>query len=631
VKRRRFLNGLMSIPLAAGTEAVRSFGVTNLQPNHDEGRKKTAGDEKGQLAPVGGPITKGAHFPKVLVNHLGFRPEAGKYMVVNGVRGATSFDVVNMRQKGQKPSFTGQLAPGGTDLGSFLIGDFSGFKQPGIYRVSIPGEYPFWSGAGGKIPAWSHNFRIDSKVWDDPVKKLLNYFQVQSCGASKHGYNTPCHTGDIRRDDGGKAKPVTGGWHAADDCVRDVPEILHGLLGLTYFALTRPDLETELKLLKEIRWGNDYFHAVQSPEGYLYFGVYPENYYDVSKDWWDSQSYVLMTRPAELYLQHNFIAVQGLLAEHYRKADSDYADRCRQAGERCFAAIGTQRAKEVGVGKLSFELATGVLAGVHMFRATGKSEYLIYGREMANRLISLQTPDGFWIEGYNEPLPSKLGYDRLLPLAVYAPLVPLGLCVAARWLDKDQDHPRWIAALEKYALSCIKHFSAANSFGVMPYRIFAEPPIQKARSWNDKHYRYFIETNRQLEVPGSLTINWQTGNVASTSGYGVVMVYLAEILGLPCLRQLAQRQLDWVLGVNPFDASMIVGLGRNQPPTYPSLDMVPGLPDIAGAVFEGPIGDEEDDPVIIPAFYANVEYWMPHQAWVLWLMAELSADRPAGP
>ena len=100
---------------------------------------------------------------------------------------------------------------------------------------------------------------------------------------------------------------------------------------------------------------------------------------------------------------------------------------------------------------------------------------------------------------------------------------------------------------------------------------------------------------------------------------------------MPELRKLAQRQLDWILGVNPFDASLVLGVGRNQPPTYPALDMVPEVPDVDGAVFEGPIGDMDDHPVIIPAFYANAEFWMPHQAWVLWLMAELSAAQLGGP
>ena len=164
------------------------------------------------------------------------------------------------------------------------------------------------------LAVWSHNFTIADTVWDDPI----------GCGPSKHGYNTPCHTGKIRRDDGADPQPIIGGWHAAEDCVRDTPEILHGLFGLTYLALARPDMQNNLNLFEEIRWGNDYFHAIQSREGYLPFGVYTVDYYDESRDWWDPAAYVLVTKPAALYLQHNFIAIQALLARLFEKSQSEY-------------------------------------------------------------------------------------------------------------------------------------------------------------------------------------------------------------------------------------------------------------------------------------------------------------------
>ena len=121
-------------------------------------------------------------------------------------------------------------------------------------------------------------------------------------------------------------------------------------------------------------------------------------------------------------------------------------------------------------------------------------------------------------------------------------------------------------SIGKVHSSCAKHFSGANAFGIFPYRIHSGEPTANARTWRSNSYRYFIETDVKLKVPGSRTINWQTGNCAAVAGYGVVMVYVSEILKMAELHKLAQRQLDWILGVNPFDASLIVGVGRNQPP-----------------------------------------------------------------
>ena len=234
-------------------------------PDQPQGQRSSAEIEARQQ---GSPGTKDRavcqrlQFPKVLVNHIGFRPDAGKYLVIDGVKGAEKFEIVNMHQKGSKPSYVGKLARTGNDLGEYLIGDFSDLREPGIYRASVTGDYTFWGTSS--LAVWSHKFTIADRVWDDPIGKLVNYYRAQSCGPSKHGYNTPCHTGKIRRDDGADPQPIIGGWHAAEDCVRDTPEILHGLFGLTYLALARPDMQNNLNLFEEIRWGNDYFHAIQN-------------------------------------------------------------------------------------------------------------------------------------------------------------------------------------------------------------------------------------------------------------------------------------------------------------------------------------------------------------------------------
>ena len=191
-----------------------------------------------------------------------------------------------------------------------------------------------------------------------------------------------------------------------------------------------------------------------------------------------------------------------------------------------------------------------------------------------------------------------------------------------------------MAALEKFAAQC-KDISDANAFGIMPsryhpgieYSNFHDnrkkpgfPPMMW-RKLKEHTFRYFVECD----------FGWQSGNIASVSGYGIAMLYLSDLLGQPWLRLLAQRQLDWALGVNPFDASLILGIGRNQPPTYASVECIPAFPDIDGAVFEGLIGDVDDKPILLPGDYSIGEFWLPHQSWTLWLMAELSKDGQAQP
>ena len=87
----------------------------------------------------------------------------------------------------------------------------------------------------------------------------------------------------------------------------------------------------------------------------------------------------------------------------------------------------------------------------------------------------------------------------------------------------------------------------------------------------------------------------------------------------------ACRQIDWVLGCNPFDASTVEGVGLNQPERFVNgNEFFPPTPQIPGAVMTGIFGDNNDNP---EPFRNNssVEYDMPPTAMLMWLLSELSS------
>jgi len=554
------------------------------------------------------PTAMSRYHPRVLVNHAGFVPRAGKRLVVDAEGEARWFSVVAAGKKGFVSVCDGPLGPAGSDLGSYVCGDFSSVTQPGTYRVRAGGNFRLCR------EIWSHPFPIADDAWDDALGKLVDYYRRQSCGPSRYGFNTPCHTDPIQRDDGGKAEPVPGGWHAAHDCTRECRQIQQGLFGLVGLARARPDLAGTLGLLEEIRWGNDYFLRIQDPAGFVYHGVSNTDYSNwQERDWWDCRSYALFTRPAQLFVQYNFITIQTLIADQYRDAAPDYAHRCLAAGRRCLH-YASQRGDEA---KTSFETGAAVLAGVHMYRVTGEARYAAFAREMANRLVSFLAPEGCWLDPVRDH-----DYTQ------YAPFNALGLTAAVQHLSDDPDAPAWRAALDRFVSVYVRHFGEANAFGILPYQVYPGQPPQSARTWDGRSYRYFIETNyRHGASPGySEEGNWRTGNNAIVAGYGVAMLQAARLLEADWLERQAIRQLDWVMGVNPFDASMILGVGRNQPPTYMSAEVEPAFPDIAGAVLQGPVGDERDNPVLLGGYYPTCEYWMPAHSWTLWLMAAASSQ-----
>lgn len=219
-----------------------------------------------------------AYYPRIMVNHIGYRAESG----------------------------------------DFLTGDFSDFIKPGSYRIRISGSFAK-AGPGKAMDFWSHTFKIGNDVLDPVIWKLIDYYRAQSCGPSEHGYNTSCHDGPIARDDGGEARTYLGGWHSAHDHQRDPDETMNGAFGLMFLAKARTDLDRNDAVFKELAWGMDFYRLMQSPDGYLYEGILATDYFNMEKSWWDSSSYMLRTKPAQIYLQHDFIHILSFIANHYGK------------------------------------------------------------------------------------------------------------------------------------------------------------------------------------------------------------------------------------------------------------------------------------------------------------------------
>jgi hypothetical protein len=96
------------------------------------------------------------------------------------------------------------------------------------------------------------------------------------------------------------------------------------------------------------------------------------------------------------------------------------------------------------------------------------------------------------------------------------------------------------------------------------------------------------------------------------------------VLHDPTLKAYAQKQLDWIIGINPFNSSTIEGVGYNHPKHFPGSTFYPQTPVLPGAVLNGLGGDHNDQPSIGNGDWQISEYWTPMVSYTLWLMAELS-------
>lgn len=547
----------------------------------------------------------------VFTNQLGYHPGSAKWCVVEDSSGrlADWFAVMNVDRATQATVFSGRLRRVEGDFGAYFVGDFSSLTVEGRYLVAV---------SGGTT---SHPFRVACRVYDDAISKGVGCFAVQRCGPSKTGYHAPCHLDDGIRMDNGKPIDVVGGWHDASDLLKWVDATLTGMYALLNVARLTDDRQLRLRILEEVQWGNRYFLAMQSPDGYVYSYGIGGDPVEEGNHWTDNvrgtaDDRRVAVNVGDVSLQHQFIAAQAMVASVFARDDGAYAGRCLEAAKRCFAWVKDKKPTH------HFDLGSGIYAGVQLHRAAAGNEYKAYALRMAQGYLGLQqrqyVRNQQQVRGYFYADESRSCGAEIIHTQ---PLALIGLCELAQAYPTDPVALRWREAIRLHCEDCLMAIGLRNAFGIVPYVV--EPPpklVPGARKVGELGYRYFM---------GPRNGNWFVGNVATVAGAGVALVKAAAVLQRPELARLAQRQLDWVLGANPFGVSFMVGVGHVNPPEYIFTGFQPRTPRIPGAVMCGMTGDENDAPDLLPGSYHSCEYWTPMLAHVIWLMAELQAPAAA--
>lgn len=550
---------------------------------------------------------RGADAAPVLVNHVGFPPHAAKVCLRAGTK-RVAFSVVD-RAAGRSVR-DGVMNPCTGDLGSYVVGDFSDLTRPGEYEIRAEG-------------ARSGPFTVGDGVYTPAVRQCVSYFARQRCGDSRSGHHAPCHLDDGRRPDNAKLLDVSGGWHDACDLRKWVNATVYGMTGLSrVLDVLGPGRVDRGQVVDELRWGNGYFRKMQDPAGFVmnYCGGDDGNHYTDNKPG-TADDRPVHVEPCDLPGQFHFIAAQAALARHTRGADPAYARGCEAAAGRCLTWCIEKRSPGA-----SNSLGAAVLACAEMHRTTGGRRYRDLAAGYAKRLLALQVMGerganaagtsatqlrGFFLAAVDRPEPAREIMHGNLPL--------LALCEI---LDRFADHPdtpAWRAALELHA-EYLLAMSGRSAFGTMPFGLYSGTDPGGGRRAGSYWYRWFMRPHGETAAA-----DWWVGINAHLASHGVGMVKAARLLRDARLGRLAQRQLDWVLGANPFDASTVNGAGRNQPPLFVTGEFEPATPVIPGGVMNGIGGSAHDEPDIGPGSYHTCEYWTPVVAYTMWLMAELEA------
>jgi hypothetical protein len=145
--------------------------------------------------------------------------------------------------------------------------------------------------------------------------------------------------------------------------------------------------------------------------------------------------------------------------------------------------------------------------------------------------------------------------------------------------------------------------AALTPFGVIPYGVFRDNLTEgdHYRPWRDGYYcRFFMPECHPQRISIGLS-----GHLTS---WAHALALTGKLLNDPKCLDLAWRQLQWLLGCNPFNSSMVSGVGYNNPMPHSRL-----MGTYPGGFCAGIIGSPEDQPLLdleADAQWNTTEYWL---------------------
>ena len=555
----------------------------------------------------------------ILVNHVGFPPNAAKHCVIPSPP-EKEFTIHRLKDTVWTQVFAGPLTEGGSELEPGWVGDFSAVKDDGIYQVRC-----------GSLR--SRCFTVHAGAYDVPMRVMFNYFTWARCGDTTKNCTGPCHLDDGNLVGVGH-RGFSGGYHQSSD-LRKWPWGLNlGLLGLLQFGGLQKPYWDQGVIAEEVRWGCEYYQKLVRDDGGMFDSVFIPIH-------WGPRDYYPSDPPAPALW--NNIRHQAMAAEYFTDRDAAYAAKCQQTADRVWRYMTSDRRPKgkyaaPAIPPLGHEglnptfsafyegsaqdLAHRVSAALALHRITANKVFLEDAARSASRLASLQAgeTDGrlsavFWEGPEGDLLGSSLrgfGYFGNGSLV-------LSFCEMIAAAPQHPDAPRWRDAVHAIAARYCE-IAARNPWGLVATHFELKDPPAAARPKTPAPLRLgSIRPRTGSGTAKLLTYEYRR----FLYHYDIMLAGLflnraAEITGDQTCRAVAQRQLDWVMGCNPFDASAIEGVGYNQPPRGIYGEFFPPTPQIPGAVSINLVPASFD-----PQRYGGVnEYDMPPTGAALWLMAE---------
>lgn len=530
---------------------------------------------------------------QIAYSHVGYLPEAAKIALAS--TSEKGFELVEARTLKREWNGPAQTVP--TRDGTVQLLDFTAFKRPGEYILKLGGIE-------------SRPFQIANDCWREPLVAGLNFFFRERCGFSVPGIHDVCHQ-DWTVEHGGRKLPINGGWHDAGDLSQGLvnsSETVWSMLrlaakleekptlqgrGRAALVLSLNDSELARRFRDEAKWGAQWLLKTRFEDGFRVTWATMDFWTDGKPGTVDDVIVRAGDSPFE-----NFIAAtaEALAARTYSKAEPEFAGKCQAAASYDFAyALGKTRRAGTEL------LGAATQAAIELYRLTGQAEYRSNAIAFADLLVQCQETN---TPGWEKPLAgffyASTERSRILHYNhrshEQGPVI--ALAEACETFPRVPQAKAWRAAVQAYGKYVIEGSAMASPYQMIPAGIYRIAEVQ------DQSQRRQIEKGIRLADGVYLRCfpTWGDfrGNLGVLLSQAAAAAAAGRLLDSDPLRQLAQRQLEWTLGANPFCQSLMYGVGHDFAPQYTAMSG-----DITGSL---PVG-------IQSRLDADIPYWPPSNCY----------------
>ncbi|HQE61092.1 MAG TPA: glycoside hydrolase family 9 protein [Candidatus Latescibacteria bacterium] len=495
--------------------------------------------------------------------------------------------------------FEGALEPAGR-IGewerTYWRGDFS--------RLDIPNNY-YIEARVGDLEAESPVFALGNNfVAERTLDTAQRFYWYQRCGMAIPGWHEACHLDDRITTADGYTRDVAGGWHDAGDYNKYNGFTPHSVWALLYTHEQRADLCRTIRngphcdILDEALWGAEFLRKMQEPvSGKLWDRVFsgyghwntPES--ETDNRFGDEKDRVAAGEARNLWLVASFAHIGRVLR------NAEFTDRALRHWKLC---------RDLGNEGLHHNAAQ-LIAAHELLRTTGDTGLVEVEEQCVRHILACQGADENYDGWFANAPGGKPAYS----------IVDNGLPAASLAL--------WVRANPTRNLAVDVLGSLVRYTGFLT-RI-ADNPFGISKFYTGDAEAFFYQFPEES--------SWHVGQNSQ---------YLSEAWAAFLIFQVTRRkealshglkQLDWVLGANPYGICMLHGEGRvNTATAHHRYNTIVGQPQgaVPGSVFNGitRFRPECDVPLWdllekgTPAYECN-EPWIPHNAYYLLAVTELAA------